>query len=73
MTINKITYGLIVVLLTVVGYLAMAGLANNTEAMDRLAVSLERIEYRLGTHEVELKEHEVVIKFNSKRLDKAGL
>lgn len=73
MTLQKLTYGLLVTLLSVIGYMAMAGLNNNTAAMDRLAESLEKIEERIGMHEVEIRQNKLMNEFNSRRLDKGGL
>ena len=63
---SKIAYGGLVLMLTIIGWMAVAGLDNNTKAMDRLVDALGRIEKRIGTHDILLENHEV-------RLEKAGL
>lgn len=70
---QKIVYGLFTVLLTVLGWMAVMGLNNNTKAMDRLSCSLDRIEERIGSHDVVLKEHSMSLGYHDERLKKGGL
>lgn len=69
---DKVVLAVFTMLLSIIGWMAIEGLKNNTRAMDRLTISLDRIDKRLDTHEADIRGNKVKIDSNDKRLDRAG-